>query len=96
MWLQNNKYETMRKVSGFTEDDLQALRLPIRLPDRAAVSLYHKIAIVCKELQKNRLFFVIVYFIFIYSCVHCVLITCMYVCMYIYGIFVGCCHTGNF
>jgi hypothetical protein len=56
MWRQNQKYEVMRKVSGFTEDDLHTLRLPIRLPERAAIALYHKIATVCRELRKNRSF----------------------------------------
>ena len=46
----------MRKMFGFTEDDLHTLRLPIRLPERAAIALYHKIATVCRELRKNRSF----------------------------------------
>jgi len=52
--MQNRKYETLVKTSGFTAEDMNNLKLPIRLPEKAAVLLYEKLMTVCKELKTNR------------------------------------------
>jgi len=54
LYLQNKKYDTMVKTSGFTEEDMKCLKLPIMLPEKAAVLVYEKLMSVCKELKRDR------------------------------------------
>lgn len=54
MHIQNKKYESLMKLSGFTAEDMQLLKLPIRLPEKAATTLYQKLVAVCNMLSANN------------------------------------------
>jgi ankyrin repeat protein/tetratricopeptide (TPR) repeat protein len=53
LYEQNQRYEALRKV-GFTDRDLQALKLPIKLPKICAVTLYRRFLLLQEILAENR------------------------------------------
>jgi ankyrin repeat protein len=53
LYEQNQRYEALQDV-GFTEHDLHALKLPIRLPKNCAVTLYRRFLLLQEILTENR------------------------------------------